>query len=172
MNSNDPKRDEQAGFLQNLTRQLFRWDCVEPESLNDYVLGYSNQHAQIEMHLQTCVRCRQEVQQFKQFLDQTADPPQASPTAAFLGIPAQQAALGLRGESDLQKVVFRNVLDDVTVELFVGVQARSADYLLNGQFILSAEMESYLERAKVEIWQDGQQAVSYTHLTLPTILLV
>jgi hypothetical protein len=70
-------------FEQQLEAQLARWDCPSPQAIADYHWGLADRSTSqiITDHLESCVRCTEELETLRVFLDADVvqTPPSTSP---------------------------------------------------------------------------------------------
>jgi hypothetical protein len=145
-------------FEKRLTELLHRWDCPTPDALGDYYLGLADAENQsvITLHLESCIRCRQELDTLKAFLDSKDTGIQPASIFAWSTMPlptvGEQHGLGLaalRGETPEPMQI--QLKDDLV--LYVMLEKRVTTFLLQGEFSGTPAIEQ-LERALVEVWQD------------------
>jgi hypothetical protein len=145
-------------FEKRLTELLHRWDCPTSDELGDYYLGFADAEMQnvITQHLDTCVRCRQEVDLLKTFLDSKDTGIQPSSMFAWSTMPLltveEQHGLGLHAlRGDTPEPMQIQLKDDLV--LYVMLEKQVTTNLLQGEFSGTSAIDQ-LERALVEVWQD------------------
>lgn len=69
-------------FEQHLSAQLSRWDCPTSQQLANYHWGLTSRSASqaITRHLESCVRCSEEIETLRVFLNETVPQQASSPT--------------------------------------------------------------------------------------------
>lgn len=145
-------------FDRHLIEYLHRWDCPTPDALGDFYLDLADAETRsvITQHIELCIRCRQELETLKVFLDSkdTGMLPFSTPAWSTRSMPSvgEQQGLGLaalRGDTpEPMQIRLENEL-----VLYVMLEKRVTTYLLQGEFSGPQAVEM-LDRALVEIWQD------------------
>lgn len=147
---------------QSLHRRLYRWDCPTADTIRDYAFELLNTNEQklLAVHLQTCPRCREELQQLNDFLGEEAviEPVRAKPTRAprrswpnvwrpqpLYGMPA----FAMRGRDSSDTIM----LETNGITIFVEVQTEDDGLWLAGRLV-AADMQQW-DGALVEVWQGG-----------------
>jgi hypothetical protein len=153
-------------FERTAKQKLHRWNCPDPQRLADYHFNLlaSDQQAAMAVHLETCLRCREDLTELGDFLSDQINvdtrhevPAQPGLIQRFNELIAhlvpQSPGLVLRGSRNEPLVA---EADGITVFLSIEQTARGATALM-GQ--ITAEEQQEWAGALVEIWQqDNLQA--------------
>ena len=160
---------EQA-FQGGLMQRLFRVNCPTLDKLRDYSFGMLNTELQktIELHLQQCGYCRQDIESMKGFSEMVTGEldlpitnrpsplskwPLVPPAALVGGTTPLPMAGGLRGRGFINGVMLEAAGISISLE---AVQNDDNSITIGGQFIVTEEELPKWHDALVELWQDGR----------------